>query len=141
MLKAIPTVCLFLLVYFYLKSMLFGPLEKVLKQRDGLTEGARKAAGKSLAGAERKQQEYEKKFNEARTEVYRSQEEMRRGWLDQQTAQLAEARKKAEEAVRSAKEQIAAESARARENLTLPSAALAEEIAQAVLARKARSAG
>lgn len=141
MLKAIPTVCLFLLIYFYLKSMLFEPLEKVLKQRDVLTEGARKAASESLAAAERKQQEYEKKFTEARAEVYRSQEEIRRRWLDQQAAQLAEARKHAEETVRLAREQVAGEAASARENLALPSAALAEEIAQAVLARRARSAG
>lgn len=141
MLKAIPTVLLFLLVYFYLKSMLFSPLEKVLAQRDVLTEGARRAAEEGQAEAERKQQEYEKKFNEARAEVYRSQEELRREWMDQQTAQVAEARKGGEAAVHSAKEQMASEMAGAREDLTLPSAALAEEISQAVLARRVRSAG
>lgn len=141
MLKAIPTVLLFLLIYFYLKSMLFGPLQKVLDQRAVLTEGARKAAEASLAEAERRQQEYEKKFNEARAEVYRSQEEVRRKWLDEHAAQIAEARKVAETTVRSAKEQLAIEAAATRENLTMPSAALAEEISQAVLARRARSAG
>lgn len=140
MLKAIPTICLFLLIYFYLRSMLFTPLEKVLQQRGVLTEGARKAAQKSLAAAERKQQEYEKKFNEARAEVYRLQEEIRRGWLEQQAAQVAEARKKAEETVRSGRAQIVADIAGTRENLTVPSAELAEEITRAVLARRARSA-
>src|SRR5579872_1691276 len=124
MLKAIPTIVIFLLLYFFLKAMLFGPLEKVLQQRDVLTAGARKAADESLLLAERKQQEFEDRFNEARAEVYRSQEELRRKWLDQQTAQLAEARKGSEATVRSAKEQLAVDSAAARENLTLPSAAL-----------------
>lgn len=141
MLKAIPTIVIFLLLYFFLKAMLFGPLEKVLQQRDVLTAGARKAADESLLLAERKQQEFEDRFNEARAEVYRSQEELRRKWLDQQTAQLAEARKGSEATVRSAKEQLAVDSAAARENLTMPSAALAEEITEAVLARRARSAG
>jgi F-type H+-transporting ATPase subunit b len=140
MLKAIPTICLFLLVYFYLRSMLFTPIEKVLQRRGVLTEGARKAAEQSLSAAERKQQEYEKKFNEARAEVYRAQEEIRRGWLDQQAAQVADARKKAEEAVRLARAQIVVEMAGTRENLTVPSAELAEEITQAVLARRVRSA-
>ena len=39
LLKSIPTVVLLLFLYFYLKSMLFGPLTRVLKQRDELTAG------------------------------------------------------------------------------------------------------
>lgn len=141
MLKAVPTVCIFLLLYFYLQSMLFKPLARVLKQRETLTAGARQAAEDAIAAAERKQQEYEKRFNEARAEVYRSQEEMRRQWLEQQSAQVAEAQKSAEDAVRKAKDQVAADAAAARDSLTSPSGELAEEIAQAVLARRARSAG
>jgi F-type H+-transporting ATPase subunit b len=140
MLKAIPTIVLFLLVYYYLKSMLFVPLEKVLHQREVLTDGARKAAQESLARAERKQQEYENKFNEARAEVYRSQEEIRRQWLEQQATQLAEARKRSEQTVRAAKDQIVVDASAARENLTMPSAELAEEITQVVLARRMRVA-
>ena len=71
MLKAIPTVCLLLILHFYLKAVLFKPLQKILNQRDELTEGARKAAQQSLDGAEKKQQEYEAKFRDARAEVYR----------------------------------------------------------------------
>jgi F-type H+-transporting ATPase subunit b len=141
MLKAIPTIVLFLLVYFYLKSMLFVPLEKVLHQREVLTEGARKAAEESLARAERKQQEYENKFNEARAEVYRQQEEIRRKWLEDQSTQLDEARKRAEQTVRAAKDQMVIDAAAARENLTLPSAELAEQITQAVLVRRMKVAG
>src|SRR6202045_85850 len=92
LLKAIPTICLLLLVHVYLKFMLFGPLEKVLKQRAELTEGARKSAEQSLAAADRKQQEYETKFREARAEVYRLQEETRRGWLEDQAALIAAAK-------------------------------------------------
>lgn len=138
--KAIPTVCLVILLYFYLKAMLFGPLDRVLKQRDDLTEGARRAAGQSLAAAERKQQEYEAKLREARAEVYRAQEETRRGWLEDQAAQIAEARRRSEVSVRAAKEQIALESAAARQNLDATSVQLADEIATAILARPTRSA-
>ena len=103
LLKAIPTVCLVLLLYFYFKVMLFGPLEKVLKRRDELTEGARKVAAESLAAAERKAQEYEAKLRDARAEVYREQEETRRRWLEDQASQIAKARQSAEGLVRAAK--------------------------------------
>src|SRR5579862_3718628 len=96
-LKAIPTICIFVLLYFYIKAMLFRPLEKVLTERDALTEGAKKAAEAAFAAAERKQKEYEQKFAEAQAEVYRIQEETRRQWLEAQASQIADARKRMEE--------------------------------------------
>lgn len=140
MLKAIPTICLLIILYYYLKGMLFGPLERVLKQREELTIGARKAAEQSLASAERKEQEYARKFDEARSEVYRAQEETRRKWLDEQASLIEDARKRSEEKVNAAKTQITAEAASARENLAASSGQLADEIATAILARKAESA-
>lgn len=139
MLKSIPTVFLLLLLHFYLKAMLFRPLDKVLKQRNELTEGARKAAAQSLNAADRKQQEYEKKFQDARAEVYHAQEEIRRQWLQDQAAQIGEARQRSDAAVRSAREQITADGTAARQTLTETSGALADEIASAVLARKLKA--
>src|SRR5271166_3438494 len=138
--KAIPTICFLLLLHFYFKAMLFGPLEKVLKQRDELTEGARKAAQSSLAAAERKEQEFEAKLRDARSEVYRAQEETRRRWLEDQASQTAEARQRSEAAVRAAREQIAAEAAAARQGLAETSSLLADQIATAILARTPGSA-
>ena len=138
--NAIPTVCLLILLHFYLKAMLFRPLEKVLKQREDLTEGARKVAEQSLAAAERKEQEYQEKLREARAEVYRAQEETRRRWLEDQAAQIAQARERSEALVRSAKQEIINEAATARLSLEESSYALADEIAAAVLARPAGSA-
>ncbi len=134
--KAILTVVLVILLHFYLKGMLFRPLEKILKQREELTEGARKAAAASLAEAERKTAEFEAKLREARAEVYREQEETRRRWLDQQAAQVAEARAAMEASVREAREQIAAEAAEARTTLQGTSSTLADEIATTVLTRR-----
>ena len=140
MLKAIPTIILFILVYFYLKAMLFRPLEKVLEQRETLTEGARKTAESSLALAEKKQKEYEEKFAAARADVYKLQEDARRKLLEDQASQVAQARKKMEETVHSAKAQIAAEAETARQSLTATSAQLAEEIAASVLSKRGRAA-
>lgn len=140
MLQAVPTIVLLIFVYFYLKSMLFTPLDRVLRERDSLTAGARRNAQESLAAAERKQKEYEQRFAEARAEVYKTQEETRRRWLEDQAGQLGEERSRMETKVRAEKERIAAESAAARENLTIPSAELAARIADSVLSRKAGSA-
>jgi len=137
MVRAIPTMLFLVFLYYYFKLMLFGPLEKVLKQREELTAGARKSAEASLAAAERKQQEYESRFNQARAEVYRGQEETRHKWLDDQAAAVAAARAAADEQVRTAKQQIAADGGAARETLGSTSGALADEIASVMLARKA----
>jgi len=137
LLKAIPTALILLLLYFYFKAMLFGPLDKVLKQRHELTEGARKAAERSLAAAEQKTQEYEAKFREARSAVYKDQEETRREWLADQTAQTAKARADADDTVKIAREGIAAEMAAARQNLLASSEQLADQIATALTGLRA----
>ena len=133
LLKAIPTVCLLILLHFYLKFMLFGPLDRVLGQRRELTEGARKAAQDSLLAADAKSRDFESKLREARSQVYKEQEETRRGWLEDQASQISQARTRMEAAVKGAKQAIAAEAAAARQALTDTRATLAEQIANAVL--------
>ncbi len=137
LLKAIPTVILLLILHFYLKAVLFGPMEKMLKQRRDLTEGARKAAEDSLAAAERKAADYDAKLQEARAAVYREQEETRRKWLEEQSGAVVKARESAETTVRKAKEAIASEASAARHTLERTSSDLADQIATALLAQKA----
>jgi F-type H+-transporting ATPase subunit b len=137
LLKSIPTIVLLLFLYFYLKLMLFGPLTRVLKQREELTAGTRHAAQKSLKDAERKVSEYEAKMREARAEVYREQEETRKHWLADQTSQVEGARERTGQTVQQAKEQMTAEITAARQSLAESAGALADQIATAVLARRA----
>lgn len=137
LLKSVPTVVLLLFLYFYLKVMLFGPLARLLKQRDELTAGTRHAAEKSLKDAERRVQEYEAKMREARAEVYREQEETRRQWLADQAGQVASARERTGQTTQAAKQQMAAEIAAARQSLVEAAGALADQIVTAVLARRA----
>lgn len=131
--KATLTIGLLVILHFYLKAMLFKPLEKVLKQRDDLTEGARRGAERSLAEANRKAEEYEAKLREARAEVYHEHEEMRRRWLEDQTAQIAESKKNAAVAVAKIREEIRAEAIAVRQTLAETSGTLADQIATAVL--------
>jgi F-type H+-transporting ATPase subunit b len=136
LLKAIPSALLLIILHFYLKGMLFRPLEKTLKRREELTAGARKAADESLAAAERKAQDYEAKFRDARAEVYRQQEETRKSWLEDQSKQVAAAHDRSTEAMAAADKRLAGETAAAKQNLVETSAALADRIANTVLARR-----
>jgi F-type H+-transporting ATPase subunit b len=138
LLKAVPTIVILILLHFYFKAMLFGPLDKVLKQREQLTSGAKKVAEETLASTERKAEEYEVKFREARAEVYKQQEETRKQWLQDQAGQLAQAHTNQETAVKAAKQSISVEASAARQNLVETSSVLAGEIAKAVLSGSAR---
>ena len=137
LLKAIPTALLFLFLYFYFKVMLFGPLQKVLKQRDYLTAGARKAAEDSLTLATQKAVEFEAKLRDARAEVYKEQEVTRKNWLDNQVAQVAAARTASDTALQQARGVIASEAVEARTNLQETASVLADSIATAVLQGRA----
>jgi F-type H+-transporting ATPase subunit b len=135
--NAVPTIILVILLHFYLKVVLFGPLRKVMKQREALTEGTQRAAEESLAAAERKTAEYDAKFREARAEVYREQEVTRQKWVADQAAQVAQAKASGEASVKQARAELAAEVEAARTNLAATSEALAEQIASSILPRSA----
>jgi F-type H+-transporting ATPase subunit b len=137
LLKAIPTVVLLIILHFYLKAVLFGPLDRVMKERRKLTEGARELAEASLAAATRKADEYEAKLREARAAVYKQQEDIRKRWLDEQAQQVAEARTLSESTVKTAREAIAQDAAEARKSLQDTSAAVADRIVTTVLGKRA----
>lgn len=76
-------------------------------------------------------------MREARAEVYREQEETRRQWLTDQAGQVASARERTAQTIHAAKEQMAAEILAARQSLSEAAGSLADQIATAVLARRA----
>jgi F-type H+-transporting ATPase subunit b len=136
LLKAIPSALLLIILHFYLKAMLFRPLQKTLKQRDDLTAGARKAAEQSLVAAEAKAQDYEAKFRDARAEVYREQEETRKTWIADQAKQVAAGQARTGETLAAARKVIEGDTEVAKATLVDTSAALADKIANTVLARR-----
>ena len=136
LLKAIPTIVLVLILHLYLKRMLFGPLDRVLKQRDEATSGARRAAEESLTRAERRASEHEAAIRDARAGVYREQEAARNQMLADQQTQMKEARARMEAMVTEAKNRIQAEAEAAKRSLADSSGVLADQISDAVLARR-----
>jgi F-type H+-transporting ATPase subunit b len=134
--QAIPTFFLVLLLFLYLRSMFFKPLERVLAERREATEGARKKAAEALDRAQAKAADYEEKIRAARNELYREQEEVRRKWREDQTSQVSAARQSAEVAVKEAKAQIAADANQAKTALADNSQSLADQITAAILQRR-----
>lgn len=138
LLKSIPTIVFLLFLFFFLKAMLFGPLERMLKQREELTAGARKAAEEAIHRADKKAVEFDAALREARLAAYREQEELRKKWLAEQAAQIEDARAAAATLVEEGRKQIETDAAAARQSLTAESERLADEIAQSMLAGRGR---
>jgi F-type H+-transporting ATPase subunit b len=134
--QALPTFFLVLLLFIYLRSMFFKPLERVLAERREATEGARKKAAEALDRAQAKAAAYEEKIRAARNDLYREQEEIRRKWRDDQSAQVAAARESAESSVKEAKARIAQEASQAKADLAANSQLLADQITSAILQRR-----
>jgi F-type H+-transporting ATPase subunit b len=137
LLKAIPTLILLLIVHLYLKRVFFGPMRDVLAKRREATEGAMKSAEMLLAKASEKAEAIEVSLRTAREEIYREQEETRRRWIGEQTAQVEEARRSSRDLIHHAKQQLDAETAAAKRDLTATTAALADQIAQSLMEGKA----
>ena len=137
LLKAIPTLVLLLVVHLYLKRMFFGPMREVLEKRRQDTEGARKSAEALVAKAGEKAAALEASLRKAREEIYQEQEEARRRWITEQNARLEEARRASRDMIHQAKQQLDAEAAAAKRDLTATTAALADQIAQTLLEGKA----
>lgn len=137
LLKAIPTIVLVLLLHFYLKYMLFRPLERVLRERDEATEGARKAAERSHQIAEQKAAEYEQAIRQAHAELFHEHEQVRHQWVAEQQEHIREARANLAALVEEARVRIGKEAESAKETLAQATSGLADQIADSVLARRA----
>jgi len=133
LLGAIPTEVLLLTLYLLYHVLIHKPLQRVLAERHARTEGAVQKARADIAAAEARTAEYEQKLRDARTAIYKAQEERRKA-ADQARAQaVAEARAKAEAKVAEARKGIAAESEAAQIGLRAEAERLANEIVTALL--------
>ena len=137
LLRAVPTFLLVILLHFYLKSIFFKPLEKVLDQRYEATEGARKLAEQSLERAAAKTADYEAQMRAAKAAMYQAQDQLHKELQEREAAAATEARKNASAAVKLAGAQLAADVEAAKTSLAADSDMLANRIAETILRRNA----
>jgi F0F1-type ATP synthase membrane subunit b/b' len=133
-LAAVPTVILVFLFYFFLRWSFFTPMGRVLAERRKRAEGSRLEAEVSRAAVQEKLRAYGESLKKARAEIFAEQEAARRRALEERQAAINAARAAAQNELQAAKKSLAAEVEAARAQLEQSSAALASEIAEAVLA-------
>ncbi len=133
LLGAVPTVILLALLYALYTTIVHKPLQRVLAERRGKTEGAVEKSRADIAASEARTAEYEQKLREARAALFRAQEGRRQAALQGRTNAVNTARHKAQEQVQAAKKDIESDRAAAQDGLQSEVASLAQEIMRRVL--------
>lgn len=133
LLGAVPTVILLAMLYVLYTVIVHKPLQRVLAERRGKTEGAVEKSKADIAAAEARTAEYEQKMREARASVFRSQEARRQAAAQARANAVNEARTMAQAQVQAAKVDIEKDRAAAEQGLQAEAASLAQEIVRRVL--------
>lgn len=133
MLGAIPTIILFLITYLAYRVIVHKPLMRVLNERRARTQGAIEQAQKDIAAAEVNTAEYERQLREARAQIYKQQEELRRKWNDERAALVQQARLEAESHIKAAREMLKAEVEKAKAEIQQSAEALAQQVVRSIL--------
>jgi F-type H+-transporting ATPase subunit b len=127
---------LLLLLAVILDRLVFRPVLKVIKQREDAATSARTLAEQAAEEARRAGDEFEKKTQLARAEVYRQMDDMRRSAQADRTALIEETRKEAESALAQARADLARDVDTARARLDQDAEALATDAAARILGRQ-----
>jgi F-type H+-transporting ATPase subunit b len=133
LLNAVPTIILFLLLFFCYTALVHRPLLKVLAERHALTEGAVAKAQTDIAAADAKTAEYEQKLREARAAMFKELEQRRQRLLDARSQAVAQARGEADSRVKAAKAEIDKQAAQAKAGLQAQGETLAQRVIDQVL--------
>jgi F-type H+-transporting ATPase subunit b len=135
--RAIPSLIFLILIHWYLKKVLFLPLQRVLDERFKRTQGSVEQSEATLAKVNEKLAQYQKALSDARAMVFAEQESRRRDLTSQQAQLLIEARQRSDARVNAAKASLQNELDAAKKGLGGESDRLAEQIAGSLLAGRA----
>ena len=133
LLNAVPTIVLFLLLFWGYTALVHRPLLKILGERHDLTEGAVAKAQADVAAADAKTQEYEQALREARAAMFKDLESRRQKLMEARSAAITRARQEAESRTRAAKAEIEKQAAAARTQLQAQAEALSNRVIEQVL--------
>jgi F-type H+-transporting ATPase subunit b len=133
LLAAIPTMVIFLILFFAYKLIVHEPLAGVLSERRARTEGAVEKANADIAAAEARTADYEQRLREARIAIFKKQEARRQQLLQARAAAVAEARAAADARVKTARVALEQDVERAKISLAAESETLATQIINTVL--------
>jgi F-type H+-transporting ATPase subunit b len=126
-----------LLLTALLNRLLFKPVLRVMEARERAVTSARELAERSAHEARLASAEFEKKTAEARTELYRQMDEMRRAANQERAEIMSRTRAEAEADIAAASARLSAEAEEARRRLDMEADALGAVVAERILGRKA----
>lgn len=126
-----------LLLTVILERLLFKPLVRVMEERQRAIRSARELAERSASEARAAAAEFDRKTAEARAELYRQMDDMRRTAMDERAAIMSQTRSAAEAEIAAAAARLQAEADQARQRLSAEADSLGAAIAERILGRKA----
>jgi F-type H+-transporting ATPase subunit b len=126
-----------LLLTVVLDRLLFKPLLRVMAERERAIRSARELAERSANEARLAAAEFDRKTSEARGELYRQMDDMRRSAMDERAAIMARTREEADAEIAAASAKLQAEADEARRRLSADADALGAAVADRILGRKA----
>ena len=126
-----------LLLTVVLDRLLFKPLLRVMAERQRAISSARELAERSANEARLAVGEFDRKTSEARAELYKQMDEMRRTALDERSAILSRTRAEAEAEIAAASARLQSEAEEARRRLSADAEVLGGAVAERILGRRA----
>lgn len=126
----------FIILLLVLNRLLFGPLLKVLKERDDRIAGATKKAAEMEKSVEKGLLDYEKRLKEAAAKGYEERNKLLNEALDREKEIIESSRISAEEELAGMKVRIEADKKTALSALMKDSIAISREMAEKILERK-----
>lgn len=126
-----------LLLTVVLDRLLFKPVLRVMAERERAISSARELAERAANEARAATAEFEQKTGEARAELYRQMDDMRRTAMDERARIMARTRAEAEAEIAAASAKLKAEAEEARRRLAAEADALGAAVAERILGRKA----
>lgn len=133
LLQAIPTVIMFLTVYFGYRLLVHTPLIRVLEERYSKTQGAVEKARADIADAEAKTAEYEQRLRESRLALVRAQEARLLEVTEVRNAILNQAREQASAKVAAARAALERDVELAKASLQADAERLSQEVISTIL--------
>jgi F-type H+-transporting ATPase subunit b len=137
LIQSVPTIVFFIVLTYYLKYIFFRPIQQILDERRRTTEGIRELAERAHAVADQELSEFERALHQARHEIYKNNDELRKQWSEEQITALEKARAEAAEKLASARRLIDEEFRQAEGELQTVVEPLSEEIVHSLLRRRA----
>ena len=134
-LSALWIIFFVLVLTFAVNRLLIKPLTNTMNARKHAIDSARALAERAAAEARTATEEFERKMGEARADVYRQMDEMRRVAGEERTRLLDETRADAASTLADAKARLQTDFERARAELRRDAEQLGDEAARRILGR------